>query len=104
MLRLHDTGTGTVRPFEPRTPGEVSMYVCGPTVYDLPHIGHGRFTLTFDVLRRYLLVGSPATSTTGSPSGSSASPTTAPPRRTQSAATADTAVTWRDGSSTGHAS
>jgi cysteinyl-tRNA synthetase len=31
------------------------MYVCGPTVYDLPHIGHGRFTLTFDVLRRYEL-------------------------------------------------
>ena len=31
------------------------MYICGPTVYDLPHIGHGRFTLTFDVLRRYEL-------------------------------------------------
>src|ERR1700735_395473 len=55
MLRLHDTATGTVRPFELRAPGEVSMYVCGPTVYDLPHIGHGRFTLTFDVLRRYEL-------------------------------------------------
>ena len=55
MLHLHDTATGTVRPFELRTPGEVSMYVCGPTVYDLPHIGHGRFTLTFDVLRRYEL-------------------------------------------------
>src|SRR5580704_5484805 len=55
MLHLHDTATGTVRPFELRTPGEVSMYICGPTVYDLPHIGHGRFTLTFDVLRRYEL-------------------------------------------------
>jgi cysteinyl-tRNA synthetase len=55
MLHLHDTATGTVRPFEPRTPGQVSMYVCGPTVDNLPHIGHGRFNLTYDVLRRYLL-------------------------------------------------
>lgn len=30
------------------------MYVCGPTVYDVPHIGHGRFVLVFDILRRYL--------------------------------------------------
>jgi cysteinyl-tRNA synthetase len=54
MLHLHDTATGTVHPLELRTEGEVSMYVCGPTVYDLPHIGHGRANLTFDVLRRYL--------------------------------------------------
>jgi cysteinyl-tRNA synthetase len=40
---------------EQRSEGEVSMYVCGPTVYDLPHIGHGRYNLVFDVLRRYLL-------------------------------------------------
>jgi cysteinyl-tRNA synthetase len=55
VLRLHDTATGTVRPLEHRTEGAVSMYVCGPTVYDLPHLGHGRFSLVFDVLRRYLL-------------------------------------------------
>ena len=54
MLRLHDTATGTVRPLEVREPGKVSMYVCGPTVYDVPHLGHGRFALVFDVLRRYL--------------------------------------------------
>ncbi len=54
MLHLHDTATGTVRPLEPRLEGQVSMYVCGPTVYDLPHIGHGRANLTFDILRRYL--------------------------------------------------
>ncbi|HNI34649.1 MAG TPA: cysteine--tRNA ligase [Microthrixaceae bacterium] len=54
MLRLFDTAAGTVRPFEPRTPGKVSMYVCGPTVYGPPHLGHGRFSLVFDVLRRYL--------------------------------------------------
>ncbi|HVX23487.1 MAG TPA: cysteine--tRNA ligase [Acidimicrobiales bacterium] len=54
MLQLHDTATGTVRPLELRDPGRVSMYVCGPTVYDLPHLGHGRYSLVFDVLRRYL--------------------------------------------------
>src|SRR6478672_5228794 len=54
MLRLFDTAAGAVRPFEPRTPGQVSMYVCGPTVYGPPHLGHGRFSLVFDVLRRYL--------------------------------------------------
>jgi cysteinyl-tRNA synthetase len=43
-----------VVPFEPREPGKVSMYVCGPTVYDVPHIGHGRNVLVYDVLRRYL--------------------------------------------------
>jgi len=55
MLHLHDTATGTVVPLELRSEGKVSMYVCGPTVYDLPHIGHGRMSLVFDVLRRYLL-------------------------------------------------
>src|SRR6476661_6670440 len=54
MLRLFDTAAGAVRPFEPQTPGQVSMYVCGPTVYGPPHLGHGRFSLVFDVVRRYL--------------------------------------------------
>ena len=41
-------------PLELRDPGRVSMYVCGPTVYDEPHLGHGRFNVAWDVLRRYL--------------------------------------------------
>jgi cysteinyl-tRNA synthetase len=55
VLRLHDTATGSVSPLDLRDPGKVSMYVCGPTVYDLPHLGHGRYALAFDVLRRYLV-------------------------------------------------
>jgi cysteinyl-tRNA synthetase len=40
--------------FVPLTPGEVGMYVCGVTVYDLSHIGHARSALVFDVVARYL--------------------------------------------------
>ncbi|MCC5953128.1 MAG: cysteine--tRNA ligase [Acidimicrobiia bacterium] len=54
MIRLYDTARGEVVPLEPRDPGKVSMYVCGPTVYGPAHLGHGRFALVFDVLRRYL--------------------------------------------------
>ncbi|MEO1060398.1 MAG: cysteine--tRNA ligase [Actinomycetota bacterium] len=53
-IRLHDTLTRQKVDLEPRTPGQVSMYVCGPTVYDVPHLGHARTALTYDVLRRYL--------------------------------------------------
>jgi cysteinyl-tRNA synthetase len=54
VLQLFDTASGRVTPLRLRTPGQVSMYVCGPTVYGPPHLGHGRFALVFDVLRRYL--------------------------------------------------
>jgi cysteinyl-tRNA synthetase len=54
MLRFYDTAAGAVVDFEPRDAGAVSIYVCGPTVYGPPHIGHGRSSLVFDVLRRYL--------------------------------------------------
>jgi cysteinyl-tRNA synthetase len=54
VLRLFDTALGEVATFEPRQQGRVSMYVCGPTVSGEPHLGHGRFTVTWDVLRRYL--------------------------------------------------
>ncbi len=53
-LVLHDTATRTTRPFVPREPGRVSMYVCGATVQAAPHIGHIRSGVSFDVLRRWL--------------------------------------------------
>ena len=54
MLHLYDTASQTVRPLAMREPGKVSIYLCGPTVYGPPHLGHGRATLVYDVLRRYL--------------------------------------------------
>ncbi len=54
MLRLHDTATGTKTPLAGAEAGRIGLYVCGPTVYGRPHIGHGRFALVYDVLRRYL--------------------------------------------------
>jgi len=54
VLRIHDTMANRTVEFEPRTPGRISMYVCGPTVYDVPHLGHGRSALVFDTIRRYL--------------------------------------------------
>ena len=53
-LQIFDTMTRRKTAFVPRTPGEISMYVCGPTVYDVPHLGHGRTALTYDMIRRYL--------------------------------------------------
>jgi cysteinyl-tRNA synthetase len=55
MLRLFDTARGEVVPLEPRDPGKVSIYACGPTVYGPPHVGHGRTNMSYDVLRRYLI-------------------------------------------------
>ena len=53
-LRLHDTATGEIRPFEPLVAGRVSIYHCGLTVQSSPHIGHIRKEVVFDVLRRWL--------------------------------------------------
>ena len=54
MLNLYDTATKSVNPLAMREPGKVSIYLCGPTVYGPPHLGHGRATLVYDILRRYL--------------------------------------------------
>jgi cysteinyl-tRNA synthetase len=53
-LRLYDTLTREKRPFRPLDPARVRMYVCGPTVYDLAHIGNARPVIVFDVLFRLL--------------------------------------------------
>jgi cysteinyl-tRNA synthetase len=53
-FRLYNTRTRTVEDFEPQTPGEVGLYVCGMTVYDDAHIGHARAMVVFDGLVRYL--------------------------------------------------
>ncbi|HEX4902299.1 MAG TPA: cysteine--tRNA ligase [Acidimicrobiales bacterium] len=54
MIRLFDTARRAVVDLEPTTPGKVSIYACGPTVYGPPHLGHGRNQVSYDLLRRYL--------------------------------------------------
>jgi cysteinyl-tRNA synthetase len=54
VLHLYDTATQQVRELALREPGEVGIYLCGPTVYGPPHLGHGRATIVYDILRRYL--------------------------------------------------
>lgn len=53
-LSLHDSATGTVRPFTPLRTGYVGIYQCGATVQSAPHIGHLRPAVVFDLLRRWL--------------------------------------------------
>ena len=53
-IHLHDTLQGKKRPFEPLREGEVTMYLCGPTVYNYAHIGNARPAVVFDVLARVL--------------------------------------------------
>ncbi|MGO9877513.1 MAG: cysteine--tRNA ligase [Acidimicrobiia bacterium] len=55
MIRIYDTAARAKVDFVPRRAGRVSMYVCGPTPYDVPHLGHGRKEIVFDTIRRYLL-------------------------------------------------
>ena len=53
-LQIYNTLSRSKETFEPLKPGQVSMYVCGPTVYASAHIGHAMSTLVFDIVRRYL--------------------------------------------------
>ena len=53
-LKIFNTLSGKKEEFHPINPGKVLMYACGPTVYDLSHLGHARMTMTFDVIQRYL--------------------------------------------------
>ncbi len=54
MVRIFDSLARRDVELTTRVAGEVSIYVCGPTVYDVPHVGHGRTALVYDVIRRYL--------------------------------------------------
>ncbi|MGD2279087.1 MAG: hypothetical protein PVH45_03200, partial [Candidatus Omnitrophota bacterium] len=53
MITLYNTLTRKKERFKPIEKGKIKMYVCGPTVYDVPHIGHARSAYIFEIVRRY---------------------------------------------------
>jgi cysteinyl-tRNA synthetase len=53
-VTLHDTRSGERRPLEPRDPGRVGVYACGPTVYSRIHVGNARPFVVFALLKRFL--------------------------------------------------
>lgn len=53
-IKIYNSLTNKIETFTPIKKGEVSMYVCGPTVYNYPHIGNMRPVVVFDVLRKFL--------------------------------------------------
>jgi len=53
-IRLHDTRSGELLPLQPRDPGKVGIYACGPTVYSRIHIGNARPFVVFSLLKRFL--------------------------------------------------
>ena len=55
MIKIYNTLTRTKEEFKPIEEGKVSMYVCGPTVYNYIHIGNARPMIVFDTVRRYFL-------------------------------------------------
>ena len=54
QVQLHDTRSGRLTPLEPRDPGRVSIYACGPTVYARIHVGNARPFVVFSLLKRFL--------------------------------------------------
>ncbi|MBN1494262.1 cysteine--tRNA ligase [Candidatus Peregrinibacteria bacterium] len=55
MLKIYNALTQKKEEFKPINDNIVNFYLCGPTVYDIPHLGHGRSAVAFDVIRRYLI-------------------------------------------------
>ena len=53
-LVIHNSETRSKAVFVPRKSGEISLYVCGMTVYDYCHIGHARVMVSFDIITRWL--------------------------------------------------
>lgn len=53
-MKIFDTLSQELKEFFPSEPNKVKMYVCGPTVYDYPHLGHARCYITWDVVSKYL--------------------------------------------------
>ena len=54
MLQIYDTLTKSKRAFKSRDKNKINLFVCGPTVYDLSHIGHAKTYVAFDVICKYL--------------------------------------------------
>jgi cysteinyl-tRNA synthetase len=55
MLKIYNTLTKKIENLEEIEKGKIKMYLCGPTVYDFAHLGHGRSAASFDLIRRYLI-------------------------------------------------
>ncbi|HEX9482807.1 MAG TPA: cysteine--tRNA ligase, partial [Solirubrobacteraceae bacterium] len=53
-ITIHDTQSGEVLPLQPRDPGRVGIYACGPTVYSRIHIGNARPFVIFSLFKRFL--------------------------------------------------
>jgi cysteinyl-tRNA synthetase len=53
MIKIYNSKSKKKEEFKPLVEGKIGMYVCGPTVYDVAHLGHGRSAVAFDVIRKY---------------------------------------------------